>query len=306
MTCPLCKSTNTELYSKAKDYELCTSDKEYCYNLCNGCQSIFITAFPIDELSLIYPKTYYSNQKSPNKSFINKVKDFLDRRLFKKIVDKLPMESLSVLDIGGGSGWILDNVKECSPRIKKTTIVDLDEDAESIAKKSGHRFFRTPIENFETNEKFDFILMLNLIEHVSDPDLIFKKTRELLSEQGVMLIKTPNTDSWDRRIFKNSYWGGLHCPRHWIIFNRESITKVIENSGMRIREFRYTQGAPQWTQSVLCTLSQFGIFKITKQRPITQHPLTVPTLAFFAVFDFIRLFFAKTSQMFLIIERNSE
>lgn len=305
MNCPICHNTDTQHYMSAKDYELCTTEKTYHYNLCNHCGSIFITEFPLHELDIIYPPHYYSNQGGSQKtSAVTAVKEYLDQRHFKKILGRIKSGSISVLDVGGGSGWLLDIVKKCSARVKKTTVVDLDPSAEALAKQKGHVFHRMPIEALETTEKFDFIMLLNLIEHVSNPALVLEKINTLLCDEGLLLIKTPNTDSWDRRLFKKFYWGGLHCPRHWILFNRESLTRVLHQSGFKITAFNYTQGAPQWTQSVLCTLSNFGIFKISKEKPIMAHPLMTPLLIFFAVFDFLRGRLFKTSQMFLLVQKD--
>ena len=51
--------------------------------------------------------------------------------------------------------------------------------------------------------------MFNLIEHVKN-HRNFKKSFSLLSNHGVVLVKTPNTDSLNFKLFKNRDWGGYH------------------------------------------------------------------------------------------------
>ena len=51
-------------------------------------------------------------------------------------------------------------------------------------------------------KKYNLILLLNLIEHIADPTATLKKLTEYLEPGGIILIKTPNIDSLDFRIFK--------------------------------------------------------------------------------------------------------
>ena len=143
--------------------------------------------------------------------------------------------------------------------------------------------------------------MLNLVEHVADPLAVLQKASELLAPGGIILVKTPNNDSLDARLFRKSYWGGLHCPRHWVIFSEKSFRLLSESTNLRIKQLNYTQGAPFWSFSILATLYRKKQVRVSANRPIIFHWLFAPLSAFFALFDFIRAPFAKTSQMFIVL-----
>ena len=301
--CPICQDRNTELYSKSSDVEYLSSEEIYNYYMCNNCSTIFIEDFPTEKLNEIYPENYYSFQEQ-KKKITDQVKEFLDQLVFKKILKKFNGKSINVLDIGGGSGWLLDLIRKIYPQVNISQVVDIDENAKAIAERNGHYFFHGTIEEFQSENKFDLILMLNLIEHISQPLETLKKMESILNPGGVVLIKTPNIESLDAKIFRNSYWGGLHCPRHWILFSQKSFRLMVSQTGLKINKIKYTQGAPFWSWSFLVSWSKKGWVSITRERPIMYHPL-IPLLHItFAGLDFIRLAFgSKASQMFIEMEK---
>ncbi len=302
--CPICKQKNINTWCVAKDYEYFSVADEFTYYGCAGCGTIFIHPVPVDLLKNIYPPNYYSfTHKSGN--VVVRIKEWLDKNFFKKILKRLPGTDLNVLDIGGGTGWMLDMLKRTDKRINFTQIVDIDEKARAIAEKNGHSYFEGTIESFKTEKQFDLVLMLNLIEHVADPLAVLQKTQSLLSPGGAIVIKTPNTDSWDARLFKNSYWGGLHCPRHWVIFSKKSFRLLMQSTMLSIKKINYTQGAPFWAFSIIAAMHRKKIVRITASKPIIFHWLFAPLSALFAVFDFIRRPFAKTSQLFIILTKEA-
>ena len=69
-------------------------------------------------------------------------------------------------------------------------------------------------------ETLEFITMFHVIEHVKDPKSIIKTLNKLLVPGGHLVIETPNIDSLDAMIFKETFWGGYHFPRHWHLFTQ--------------------------------------------------------------------------------------
>ena len=303
INCPLCGSDKTTLWSVAKDHEYASTSNEYKYYQCKNCITIFIFPVPEDELHKIYPSNYYSFQ-SAKKNWAFHIKEWLDKKLFKKILRQIKSDSINVLDIGGGTGWLCDLAKNIDDRIIVTQIVDIDSNARKIAEEKGHRYFTGRIEEFSSSEKFDLVLLLNLLEHVANPLLVLKKIEQALKPGGIVLIKTPNIHSLDAGLFRKKYWGGLHCPRHWIIFSENSFRRMLTTTNLKITELKYTQGGPFWAFSIITWLSKKRFVKTGKESPIIFHPLFPFLSSLFAAFDFIRRPFAKTSQMFIILKRD--
>lgn len=299
--CILCLSQNTELWAESWDVEFHTSDERYHYYRCKDCGVLFIDPVPVERLHLIYPPNYNNNLIQD--SFVNKIKIWLDGVTLKKTLGAIPGSELSALDIGGGYGLQLDIIRNLDPRVTFTQVVDIDRLACESASKKGHSAFCGKIEEFHTDRKFDFITMYNLIEHVAEPIRILEAAQSMLSPGGLILLKTPNHDSLDARIFRHRNWSGYHCPRHWVIFTKESLERTVTNVGLRVKSFSYTQGAPFWTQSVLTYLSDKGLIRINPDNPTNTHALFPLLSAGFAAFDFLRRLFSKTSQMVFVLSK---
>ena len=303
--CTNCGSNKYQSYARAMDIEYFTGDDVYEYFLCNDCEVLFLFPQPLNELQKIYPGNYYSFNDDP-KSFSFKIKNKLDRLFFKKHLSDLPQKKMNVLDIGGGTGSACDIIKNIDHRVAQTQIVDIDTAAEKIALQKGHQYFCCRIEDFETEQQYDVILMLNLIEHVADPAMILKKAGKLLSKSGIIIIQTPNYQSLDARIFRNASWGGYHCPRHWIIFNKKSFLNLAESCWLNPAHFNYTQGAAFWTVSILHKLQQMKLIKASAKKPLVYQPLFGIISMIMAAFDLLRKPFAPLSQMLIVLKRDEK
>lgn len=299
--CLACAATTSEHWATAQDVEYATTSDEFTYRHCQTCGVLFIDPVPEARLSEIYPSNYYS-YAAPGGSPVHTVKTLLDRRFFRSILQQIAGESLGVLDIGGGAGWELKALRESDARVKRTQVVDLDPGAQRLAEANGHDYFCGRIEDFETDQRFDLVVLLNLIEHVRDPRRVMSKVRTLLAPGGLVLVKTPNWQALDARLFRHASWAGLHCPRHWVLFTRESFETLARDVGLSVRSASYTQGAPFWAASSLAWLAARGLLRVSRERPVVYHPLFGLLAAAFAALDFMRRPFAKTSQMFFVLE----
>jgi 2-polyprenyl-3-methyl-5-hydroxy-6-metoxy-1,4-benzoquinol methylase len=299
-TCPLCSTTEVTWHAEARDIEYCTSDDTFDFHYCDNCAVLFIDPMLSDKLNEIYPSNYYSFAETRRNLAVT-IKEWLDKRRFRRVLKPIPGDDLAVLDVGGGTGWLAELVKQSDPRFKRTCVVDIDAESGERAIASGHTYLHARFEHVETAERFDLILMLNLIEHVPDPRAVLKKARSLLTKGGRVLIKTPNFDALDARLFRHRSWAGYHTPRHFVLFKRDSLERLCRECGFHIAEFSYTQGAPFWSVSILEELRRLGLAKISRQRPAVFHPL-IPLLQIgSAGFDFLRQPVSKLSQMEFIL-----
>lgn len=56
------------------------------------------------------------------------------------------------------------------------------------------------IEDFETDEKFDTIVMAHVLEHVEDPVDALRRCAGMLAEDGIIVVVVPNAGSLHRRL----------------------------------------------------------------------------------------------------------
>lgn len=123
---------------------------------------------------------------------------------YKKRIDfalRFMSESSLVLDFGCGDGTITKGVLA---KAKKVVALDISEQAIEVAKKFNNHpnieYFRVAIENFTWEDKFDTILMFEIIEHLFDLQSVLYKIADLLKEEGILVLSTPNFMRLTRRI----------------------------------------------------------------------------------------------------------
>jgi hypothetical protein len=73
---------------------------------------------------------------------------------------------------------------------------------------------------------------------------------KLLRPGGKLVIVTDNTASLDFRLFKGSYWGGYHFPRHWNLFNQNSLTKLAQKAGFEVADLTTAVSPVNWVYSI--------------------------------------------------------
>jgi SAM-dependent methyltransferase len=181
---------------------------------------------------------------------VQRVKEWLDVRNFRAAVDLLGTDRPRILDVGGGTGEAARLfVREADG--STGLVVDIDERSIELARSRGLGGFVGTIEEFDTDQRFDLVLMLNLIEHVADPVSVLARAAELLDEGGLVWLQTPNFRALDARIFRHRNWAGYHCPRHWAIFSEPGLRTALSRAGLEPVRFKRTQGGGFWAQSLL-------------------------------------------------------
>lgn len=99
-----------------------------------------------------------------------------------------------VLEIGSGSGYGTNRLAKYA---KQITGIDKDKSSITESKKNYKTknilFIRTSIEEFNPIQKFDTIIILQVIEHVQDFKSFIKKAAYFLKKDGVVIISTPNS-----------------------------------------------------------------------------------------------------------------
>lgn len=106
-----------------------------------------------------------------------------------------------VLDVACGDGSLTKLMTDHYPSVVG---VDGSKDKIELARRNAPeaRFYVSMFEDFDTDEKFDSIVMINILEHVEDPAEFLWKARSLLLPCGEVIAFVPNALSLNRRIGK--------------------------------------------------------------------------------------------------------
>lgn len=147
-----------------------------------------IEMYPKKDLYTIYKKNVY------DKVFSNRIPDITKKRT-------LDVMNLAInccekwgnsLDVGGGSGHYSIPLLF---KFKKSVVVEVSKHGEHEYLKNRYPNFEYHndfIEQIEFKEKFDFILLADIFEHIVDVTKFIGQITNLQNDGGVMYILTPN------------------------------------------------------------------------------------------------------------------
>jgi SAM-dependent methyltransferase len=102
-----------------------------------------------------------------------------------------------VLDVGPGHGFFSYLINEKLKSINTIDIVDIsDGSLEMTHSIIGHgngkiKYFNRDIFKYESSNKYDLIILGEVLEHLDDPLLILKKLHDLLNSTGYLWLTTP-------------------------------------------------------------------------------------------------------------------
>ena len=240
--CIFCGEGSKEPICNVIDHEYSTTDDVFTFVQCATCGLVFLDPRPAStELGTIYPENYFAfdfSKGSASRQVFSakKISNFFEKRRLKGLLRNYSGDyPKSVLDVGCGDGSDLDLVRDLFGPLTATVGIEVSAQACSRAVKRGHTViegsFPEDIDQLaDGGRKFDLILSKHVVEHVERPDLFLSAIRDLVADDGLVLIDTPNVSSPLRRLF-GRHWGGWHTPRHWYLFDVENFSRLAESSG---------------------------------------------------------------------------
>ena len=93
-------------------------------------------------------------------------------------------------------------------------------------------FFRPPEACFPRGA-FSAIVALHVLEHLPDPLPTLRSLRDLLANDGRLLVQVPNAGSWQALLF-GGRWNGFDIPRHPVSYREDDIVDLIEVAGFDV------------------------------------------------------------------------
>lgn len=150
------------------------------------------------------------------------------------VVEVLPDELTSLLDVGCGSGAFGRVVREkwgC-----RVVGVELNPAAAANARLVLDHVFEADIINLSIEERFEVITVNDVLEHVEDPEALLEKLSGLVTRDGQLVVSIPNVGHWS--IIEDllaGHWdylpAGLLCIDHLRFFTRRTVVSMMERAG---------------------------------------------------------------------------
>ena len=145
----------------------------------------------------------------------------------------------SILDVGAGGGGIGLTISSLQP--KSMTAVEID----TRAHKALHKTYNLVVTDLDSlqEQDFDWIVALDILEHLPNPEEYLKNLKRLLAPGGKILLSVPNVAHWSVR-FPLFFFGSFEyrSPRimdasHIYFFSRKRFKTLCASlSGAKVTE----------------------------------------------------------------------
>ena len=249
-TCYLCGSKNLEILCILNKKPHMETDFNIPYNnynriicKCNKCK-VYNNFHDYEShiaYSGVYNKATYSNlllnkynqimemsfDKSDNKQRVSRIIQFLGKY-------NLPLNTLRILDVGSGLGVFIGQLIKYGVEAHciDPDPISVAHTKKNIGVQSAHL---GKFEDFRFGKKFDLITFNKVLEHVTNPVGLLKKSKFFLKNNGIIYLELPD----GKRAVDN---GGFldreeFFIEHFTIFDEESLIYFINQAGVKIISF---------------------------------------------------------------------
>jgi 2-polyprenyl-3-methyl-5-hydroxy-6-metoxy-1,4-benzoquinol methylase len=176
------------------------------------------------DLSKVYGYVGYISER------INKQKNYASIcRVLQRFV--IPAQHPArLLDYGCGLGFFLDSAFEAG---FEPSGVEFNEYAlEYIRKRYAYRVFH--FSDQDSSERYDIITMFDVIEHLRDPFGTLGSIRNMLADNGVVVIATMDSTSFVSRIMGKRLEDFRRIREHLFFFSRSNLVSVLVKQGFEV------------------------------------------------------------------------
>ena len=224
--CPLCKSTEFFEFLKGCDYFL--TKEEFTIVQCHECGLKFVNPRPsADEISSYYESPEYISHDTQGpgirKIIYSLIRSYTCKK--KRILIEKYSTGRRLLDIGCGTG---EFISSCRTSGWEVTGVEPNQKAREIAiVKYKVDIIDEAALKMMSKPNFDVITLWHVLEHVHQLEERMQKIKQILAENGTLIIAVPNSNSWDAQHY-GKYWAAYDLPRHIYHFSINTLSQLAE------------------------------------------------------------------------------
>lgn len=251
--CPLCKSGKVKFVRLVKDSNHFLPGYWDLYR-CFSCNLHYLANAPdSEEMSKYYPvQEYYTHNLPPrdgrlmsmvydyhygcDKSFIAGVAYLLLRGSINMFPPKGGPNSNYLLDVGCGNGQLIQRFERYGFACEG---YDVDENALHAAQTVAEKTYSGDFYSLALDRKFFVVIMNQVLEHLHDPQKMLGRIKDLLLEDGRLIISVPNSRCADFYLLKDS-WTAFQAPTHIFHFNLDSLSRLLAEAGFEVEKATFS------------------------------------------------------------------
>lgn len=230
VTCPACGVNSISSEFEKEDFN---------FKRCALCNTLYVSPRPSENRLL----EYYNHSKFIQyftKEILEKTKETRTEMIFKpraqktiELLANIQLKRNVLVDVGGGNGLFLEALDSAGGGFEKYINVEPSDEGVNLTLERGFDVVKGFIEDFNLDIKVDVITAFELMEHLFNPITFLNRIYSLLSNDGVLVLTTPNIEGFDL-ILLDSKSDNIGAPEHLNYFNPKSIKILLEKCGFEI------------------------------------------------------------------------
>ncbi len=222
-TCLVCNQI-AEFFVRKNNYDV--------YH-CRNCETMFVWP-KVQDSGKIYQKKYfcgseksfgYSDYDGDKKIIVENFVEYL-----KKINKFSPIKG-RMLDVGAATGNFVELAAS------NGWFAEGIEVSENAAYRANRHNLNVMCGDFETHyfdtEIFDMVTLLDVFEHLANPEAAMVKVQKILKNNGLVVINTPDSSSFLAKFFGRS-WHSIVPPEHLTFFSPKSIEILLRRNNFEV------------------------------------------------------------------------
>jgi 2-polyprenyl-3-methyl-5-hydroxy-6-metoxy-1,4-benzoquinol methylase len=283
INCPLCNENNYKV-----EYRII----EWVIAKCNNCGFVYVNPrLQKNEILKLYVNDYFDNTDIGYLHYKENAV-FRKKNFEKWVADALPFitqkENYQALDIGCAAGYCLEIFETHS---WNTYGLELNQEYASQLTNRNYKIYKYPLLQEAFAEKFDIITLFDVAEHLTDLKENFSKLHSILSDDGTVVIITPNYNSLQRKIL-GKRWFQFKPAEHINYFTAATFKTLINETGF---EIVCTKKAGQYSDAGFLN-NRLSKYKLGFTRPLLNLFLKLSGLQ-------KKFFYVDTASLYFILKK---
>ena len=204
------------------------------YQRCAGCGLVYIAPCPTDEIRSWYLSNSeglkFWRENMPKNTTSSRLEMHLDRAMFIKMaLENHSVErKKTIVEVGAGNGEL---AKILSNESLFEEIILIEPQPLDVVLPSC-KILQAELSEVNLIEPADVVLAFEVLEHINDPKAFLSDISKIISEDGLLIMSTPNVDGFEVNRLGNL--SNAIMFDHVRLYSTESIRVLLEQEGWEL------------------------------------------------------------------------
>ena len=236
--CPVCRSKELIPFLTCKDY--LATQETFEIIRCKTCGFALTQDFPSEDvIGRYYDAPEYVSHSDTQKGIINTLYHWARKIALKSkakiVLDNASVKTGTLLDVGSGTGYFLDKMKE-----KKWIVTGVEKS--DAARMYAKQKFDINCQNSEylyevAGKTKDVVTLWHVLEHLEHLNTVMEHLRKIIKDDGTVIIALPNKNSFDAAHYEQC-WAAYDVPRHLWHFSPSDFIHLADRHQFNVVDVR--------------------------------------------------------------------